>query len=155
MEDGTHQIPNLRSRSFRPPDAIQPFFNSDRLDLIQPVISPARKNPGPQIAFVCGSRRERFASLILTDQLLEPVMSDQFGDRARSGFRMRGLLVGVNAQRLGCFACRCFGWQSLDSSDYCLPAFTRSVRGGFPPAQDPNIGPTLPLFALNASLLIP
>jgi hypothetical protein len=68
---------------------------------------------------------------------------------------MRGLLIGVNAQRFGCFECGCFGRQSLDGPDYCLPAFVRSIRGGFPPTEDPNVGPTLPLFALHASLLIP
>jgi hypothetical protein len=43
----------------------------------------------------------------------------------------------------------------LDGTDYCFPAFARSVKGGFPPAEDPNVSPTLPLFALHASLLIP
>jgi hypothetical protein len=62
MEDGTHQISNLRSRCFRQLNAVQPFFNGDRLYLIQPVISPTRENPGPQIAFIRGSGRERFAS---------------------------------------------------------------------------------------------
>ncbi len=112
MEDCAHEVPNLRSRAFCPLDAVQPFFNCDRLDLIKPVISPARKNPALQIAFVRGSRRKRLASLILTNQLLEPVVSDQFGNRARPAFRLRGLLVGVNAQRLSCFEGRCFRWKS-------------------------------------------
>ena len=51
--------------------------------MIQSVIPPARKNPAIQIAFVPGARRERLASLIFTNQLLEPVMSDQFGNRDR------------------------------------------------------------------------
>src|ERR1700744_5705092 len=68
---------------------------------------------------------------------------------------MRGLLVGVNAQRFGSFECGCFSRKCLNGTDYCLPAFARSVKGGFPPAEDPNVGPTLPLFALHASLLIP
>src|SRR3982751_2329849 len=68
---------------------------------------------------------------------------------------MRGLLVGVNAQRFGGFECGCFSRKCLNGTDYCLPAFARSVKGGFPPAEDPNVGPTLPLFALHASLLIP
>jgi hypothetical protein len=54
---------------------------------------------------VPGARRERLASLIFTNQLLEPVMSDQFGYRARPAFRMGGLLVGVNAQRFRSFEC--------------------------------------------------
>src|ERR1035438_6156639 len=89
MENGAHQISNLRSRCFRPLDAVQPFFNGDRLYLIESAISPTRENPDLQIAFIRGSRRERFASLILTDQLFELVMSDQFGKRARSAFRMQ------------------------------------------------------------------
>jgi hypothetical protein len=68
---------------------------------------------------------------------------------------MRGLLVGVNAQRFGSFECGCFSRKCLDGTDYCLPAFVRSIKGGFPPAEDPNVGPTLPPFALHASLLIP
>src|ERR1700744_5728431 len=68
---------------------------------------------------------------------------------------MRGLLVGVNAQRFGSFECGCFSRKCLNGTDYCLPAFACSVKGGFPPAEDPNVGPTLPLFALHASLLIP
>src|SRR5579859_3230014 len=68
---------------------------------------------------------------------------------------MRGLLVGVNAQRFGSFECGCFSRKCVNGTDYCLPAFARSVKGGFPPAEDPNVGPTLPLFALHASLLIP
>src|SRR6185437_6128011 len=68
---------------------------------------------------------------------------------------MRGLLVGVNAQRFGCFERGGFSRKCLNGTDYCLPAFARSVKGGFPPAEDPNVGPTLPLFALHASLLIP
>jgi hypothetical protein len=78
MEDGAHQISNLRSRCFRPLDSVQPFFNGDRLYLIQSVISPTRENPDLQIAFIRGSRRERLASLILTNQLFELVMSNQF-----------------------------------------------------------------------------
>src|SRR5580658_4221744 len=68
---------------------------------------------------------------------------------------MRGLLVGVNAQRFGSFECGCFSRKCVNGTDYCLPAFARSVEGGFPPAENPNVGPTLPLFALHASLLIP
>jgi len=43
----------------------------------------------------------------------------------------------------------------LNCSDNCLPTLARSIRGGLPPAEYPNVGPTLPLFALHASLLIP
>ena len=68
--------------AFRPLDAVQPFFNGYRLYLIDSVISPTRKNPDIQIAFIRGSRRERLASLILTYQLFQPVMSNQFGKRA-------------------------------------------------------------------------
>src|SRR5436305_2013210 len=82
-------------------------------------------------------------------------MSDQFGYRARPAFRMRGLLVGVNAQRFGSFECGCFSRKCLYGTDYCFPAFACSIKGGFPPAEDPNVGPTLPLFAFHASLLIP
>jgi hypothetical protein len=45
--------------------------------------------------------------------------------------------------------------ECLDGTDYCLPAFVRSIKGGFPPAEDTNVGTTLPLFALHAALLIP
>jgi hypothetical protein len=41
----------------------------------------ARLDPAIEIAFVPGARRKRLASLIFTNQLLEPVMSDQFGNR--------------------------------------------------------------------------
>jgi hypothetical protein len=82
MKDCAHDIPNLRSRALRRLDAVQPFFNSYQLDVIKSVIPPARKNPTIQIAFVPGARRERLASLIFTNQLLEPVMSDQFGNLA-------------------------------------------------------------------------
>ena len=97
MKDRAHDIPNLRSRALGPLDAVQPFFNSYRLDVIKSVISPTRKNPAVQKAFVSGARRERLASLIFTNKLLEPVMSDQFGNRLRPTIEMRGLLVGVNA----------------------------------------------------------
>jgi hypothetical protein len=64
MKDCAHDIPNLRSRALRPLDAVQPFFNSYRLDVIKSVIPPARKNPAIRIAFVPGARRERLASLV-------------------------------------------------------------------------------------------
>lgn len=47
---------------------------------------PARKNPPIEIAFVPDARRKRLAPLILTNQLLEPVMSDQFGNSLRPAF---------------------------------------------------------------------
>src|SRR5205807_4202629 len=39
-----------------------------------------------------------------------------------------GLLVGVNAQRFGSFECGCFSPKCLDGTDYCLPAFARSIK---------------------------
>jgi hypothetical protein len=50
--------------------------------------APARKNPAIQIAFVPGARRKRVASLILTSELLEPVMIDQFRNRLRPAIEM-------------------------------------------------------------------
>jgi len=86
MKDCAHDIPNLRSRALCPLDAVQPFFNGYRLHVIESVIPPASKNPAVEIAFVSGTRRKRLASLILTNQLLEPVMRDQLGNRFRPAF---------------------------------------------------------------------
>jgi hypothetical protein len=62
-------------------------------------------------------------------------MSDQFGNRLRPTIEMRGLLVGVNAQRFGSFECGCFSWKCVYGTDYCLLAFARSIKGGFPRAE--------------------
>jgi Enoyl-(Acyl carrier protein) reductase len=95
-----------------------------RLDAIESVIPPARKNPAIQIAFVAGARGERLPSLIFTNQLLKPVMSDQFGNRARPAVRMRGLLFGVKSQRFSSFECGCFSGKCVDGS-HKLPRKTR------------------------------
>jgi xylulose-5-phosphate/fructose-6-phosphate phosphoketolase len=44
MKDCAHQVPDLRFGAFRPLNAVEPFFNGDWFDLIQPVISPTRQN---------------------------------------------------------------------------------------------------------------
>ena len=44
--------------------------------------------------------------------------------------------------------------EMINRPDNCLPPFARPI-GGFPPAENPNIRPALPLLALHASLLIP
>src|ERR1035438_3644154 len=49
-------------------------------------------------------------------------------------------------------------WSSASSSTsgtFSRFALWRTSLIGFPPTEDPNVGPTLPLFALHASLLIP
>ena len=107
MKDGAHPIPDLRFRAASPLDAGQPFFNCDWFYLIELVISPTRQDPSLQVAFVSCSRRERLPSLSLTRQLLQPVMSDQFGNVSRSAFSLRGLLVSVDAQSFSCFEGRC------------------------------------------------
>jgi hypothetical protein len=55
-------------------------------------------------------------------------MSDEFGNRARPAFRMRGLWVGLDAQRFR-LECGCFSRKCFDGTDYCLPAFARSIKG--------------------------
>jgi hypothetical protein len=82
-------------------------------------------------------------------------VSDQFGDCARPAFRLRGLLVGVNAQCVSCFEGRCFSGESGNRAynGFSLPAC--SIWAGFPPPKNPNIWSALPLFALHTSLLIP
>jgi len=55
LEDGTHDVPNLRFRCSRPLNAVKPLFNCDWLDLIELEVSPTRKNPGLQIAFIGGA----------------------------------------------------------------------------------------------------
>jgi hypothetical protein len=67
---------------------------------------------------------------------------------------MWGLLVGVNAQCFGCFECGCFGWQSLDGPDYCLPAFARSIRGGLTRRFLKGEGLSCAIAIANADVLL-
>jgi hypothetical protein len=82
-------------------------------------------------------------------------MSDQFGDCARPAFRLRGLLVCVNAQCVRSFEGRCFGGESGNRAHDGFSLPTRSIWPRFPPPENPNIWSALPLLALHASLLIP
>src|SRR6185437_3296603 len=117
--------------------------------------SPAGNNPTVQIRFVSCPRGKRLSSLLLANQFLEPVVSDQLGDCLRSAFRQRGLLVCVDAQRMSGLECCCLGSETLDRPDDGFSLLATSVRSGLPPSKYPNIWATLPLFALHASLLIP
>jgi hypothetical protein len=108
MEEGAHEIPDLRFRGFGSFDAAQPFFNCDWPYLIESMGPPSWQNPILQIALVRGPSGKRLASLVLTYQLLKPIVSNKFGDGARPASSLRGLLVGVNAQRMRCFQGGCF-----------------------------------------------
>jgi hypothetical protein len=70
MEDCAHDIPNLRSCALCPLDAVQPFFNSYRLDVLKPVIHPARKNPA--------SGRLPSAHLAIDDEIRLPPIPPRF-----------------------------------------------------------------------------
>jgi hypothetical protein len=107
MKDCAHDVPNLGFRRSRPLDAPEPLFNGHGFDLIQTVIPPAWQNPTCQVAFISGSSRERLPVLIVASQFLQPVVIDQFGDCSRRAFRLRGSLVGVNAQCMSCFEGGC------------------------------------------------
>jgi hypothetical protein len=142
MKDCAHQIPNLRSRAFRPLDAVQPFFNGDRLYLIKSVISPTRQNPDPSDSF--HTRLASRTPCVPDSHLPAPSAGNEQPVRQVCPVRLplRGLLVGVNAQRFGCFEGRCFGRQRVGRSRRWLSIlFARSISGGFIPPEDPNIGP--------------
>ena len=119
------------------------------------MISPAWNYPALEIAFVSSSRRKRLASLLLTGQFLQSVVSDQLDDCLRSTFRKRGLLVCVDAQCMSCFEGCCLSGETLDRADDGFSLFATSIGSDLSPPKYPNIGATLPLFALHASLLIP
>src|SRR4029079_5528570 len=119
--------------------AIQPFLNSDGLNLIDPVIAPAGNNPAVEIAFVSSSCSKRRASLLLTGQLLESVVSDQLGDCLRSTFCKRGLLVCVDAQCMSCFEGCCLSGETLDRADDGLSLFATSIGSDLSPPKYPDI----------------
>jgi hypothetical protein len=57
-------------------------------------------------------------------------VSDQFGDCARPAFRLRGLLVGVNAQCVSCFEGRCFSGESGNRADDGFALFACPIWAG-------------------------
>jgi hypothetical protein len=77
----------------------------------------------------------------ITGQFLQPVMRNEFCNRARPASCLRGFLVGVDAQRLCCFEGRCFIREGIDRSDDCLAVLALAVGSSFVPAKNPNIGP--------------
>ncbi len=155
MKESAHQVPNLGPCGPCPLDAVQPFFHCDRLYLFEPETSPPGQYPFLQIAFVASACRERLPPSALHGQFFQPIVSDEFSDCARPAVHLRGLLVGVDAQRTSCFEGHRFSWQYLDSSHYCLPMLASAIRTRLPPAEDPYVRAAPPFFALHASLLIP
>lgn len=65
-EECAHEVPNLGSCALSPLDPVQPLFDCYGLHLFERVISPARKNPVLQVAFIGRSRRERFSPVTIT-----------------------------------------------------------------------------------------
>src|ERR1700758_1232461 len=51
--------------------------------------------------------------------------------------------------------CCCLGSETFDRPDDGFSLLATSVGSSLPPSKYPNIGATLPFFALHASLLIP
>ena len=126
-EESAHKVSNLCLRSPRSLDATQPLFYGDRLYLFKTMCSPTGQNPDLQVALIRSSRSKRFASLIFTSKFFQPVMSDQFSDRAWPAFGLRGFLVSVDAQCLGRSEGCCLRRQRRDCADDCLPALAAAI----------------------------
>lgn len=88
-EKSTHQIPNLRSCCFRPPDPVQPLLDCHGLDLFQFEFAPTGQHPVIQIASIGSARRKRLVTVAVLVQLLETIVSNQFSDRCRPALPLR------------------------------------------------------------------
>jgi hypothetical protein len=95
-EECAHEVPNLGSCALRSLDTVQPIFYCDGLYLVERVISPPRKNPVLQIAFIGRSRRERFSPITITGQFLQRVMRNEYRNRSLPGSCLGGFLVSVD-----------------------------------------------------------
>jgi hypothetical protein len=66
---------------------------------------------------VSGSCRKRLVPLTLTSEFLQPIVSNEFCNCFRSAFRLRGLLIGVDAQCMSCLEGGGFGSESGHCTD--------------------------------------
>ena len=133
-------------------ERMQPLFDGNRFDILQPVVSPAGQNPLSEVALVRFAGCEGFVRVLA--QFLFSVVFDERLHTDRFEVEARTFGVDVDQKRRNGPFCRCLVRILLQTSDHKTAPLTTSIGLGFVPAVLPGAWTALALRKLEVALLI-
>ena len=152
IEDRVHDVPDFCLAAVGEIERTQPLFDGNRFDILQPVVSPARQNPLPEVALVRFAGCEGFVRVFA--QFLFTVVFDKRLNTNRFEAEARTLSVDVDQKRRNSPFRRCLVRILFHTSDNQAAAFAAAVGKGFVPAILPCTWTALALRKLEVALLI-